>query len=398
MADGKIDQITTANLSGIDYHDMAAAGNTADYPNFFQVNSWKTDGPTGDKEFEYTPEFDKWHGYYRKIPEVQAVIDKIASWTVGKGFKADEATMTKVKALKGFGKDDFNSLLENLFRTCLIAGDSFAEVVRYKSGKMANLKPLNPGSIKIICDQKGMLKRYEQFIIIDGQRKVVNQWKKEEIFHLSWNRIADEVHGIPFCEKLESLIHMRNEGMNDLKVLFHRYVVPVQIIPVKTDDETEINTAKSKYKEAYRKSEPIFVPHDTFDTRDMVSLSIPQYSSLDPLPWLKYLIRVFTTSAGVPEVVMGWGKESTEATSKILYLAFQQTIERSQRFLEEQLRIQLSIKIELEFPASIEPEITGENKGQGVGSGSSTTQVKSLSSDQKRDTKLNRERKSELQP
>ena len=60
---------------------------------------------------------------------------------------------------------------------------------------------------------------------------------------------------------------------------------------------------------------------------------------------------------GVPEVILGHGEETTEATSKILYLAFQQMIEYNQLFLEEQLKLQLGLDIEFNFPASIEPSL-----------------------------------------
>ncbi|NOR85269.1 hypothetical protein GQ473_04065, partial [archaeon] len=82
---------------------------------------------------------------------------------------------------------------------------------------------------------------------------------------------------------------------------------------------------------------------------------IPQYSTLDPIPWIHQLQRRFIIANGVPEIILGHGSDTTEASSKILYLAFQQMIEGGQRFIEEQVKAQLDIEINLEFPASLEP-------------------------------------------
>jgi len=361
MADTKISAIDNTDLSSTNWDNMTQAGDVNVFTDQFKVGSLDTDGASGASESTYQPDFTKWHGYYRTIPEFQAVVDKLASWSVGRGYKADNRTMKQLSKIKGWGKDDFNSILENLLRTAFIAGDAFAEIIKDKAGRLINLKPLNPGSIRIIIDKKGMLKRYEQVAQVNN-KKVLIPFKKESIFHLAWDRIADEMHGIPIGEKLEPLIKMRNESMTDLKTAVHRNVVPVQIIPVDTDDATEIATVKAKWKQAYQKSEPIIVPKDTFDIKNMIHFALPNSQTLDPLPWLQYLIRVFTTSSGVPEVVMGWAEGVTEASSKIIYLAFQQTIERVQRWLEAALELQTGVKIDLEFPASIEPELVDDEK------------------------------------
>ena len=342
------------DMSSVDYEDMAQYGDTDLFTDQYDVETKDTDGSTGFQETTFDPDWKKWHGYYRTIPEYQAVIDKLASWTVGRGFEADNKTLKDLKKIKGFGKDDFNSLMENFIRTFLICGDSFSEIIRDKAGRVINLKPLNPGSMRIVADPYGIITRYEQHAQTPNGKKTI-EFKPKNILHFSWNRIADEIHGIPFAEKLEQIIKMRNECMLDMKVMFHRYVKPLTIYQVDTDDEGEISAFKTKLDKSFEKTENLIMPADTVKSIERVS--IPQYSTLDPLPWLKYLVRVFTTACGVPEVIHGWGEETTEASAKVIYLAFQQTIERLQRYMEAQLEIQIGIKLNLEFPASIEPEI-----------------------------------------
>lgn len=358
MADLRVNPQETG-MSSVDYEDMAIYGDSTKYTDQFEVENLDTDGSNG-LETTYIPDWSKWHGYYRKIPEFQAAVDKFGSWTVGRGFEADKKNESKVKKIYGFGKDDFESILENMIRAMLICGDSFAEIIRDKQKRVLNIKPLNPGNIKIIANDSGIVDRYEQFTDSSGRRYVVARFAKDDIIHLSWNRIADEIHGIPFGEKSEDIIKMRNECMQDMRVLFHRYVKPIQIIQVDSDKDSDLTLVQNSFDTAYKKTENIIIPKGIVEQVDRVS--IPQFSTLDPLPWLQYLVRQFVTSCGVPEVIMGWGSETTEASSKIIYLAFQQTIEEVQLYMENQMEIQTGIKIKLNFPASIEEDLKSDEK------------------------------------
>jgi len=59
---------------------------------------------------------------------------------------------------------------------------------------------------------------------------------------------------------------------------------------------------------------------------------------------------------------LGGSAEFTEATAKIAYLAFQQSVEEEQLYIEEQILHQLFLEIELEFPASLENEMLSDQK------------------------------------
>ncbi len=305
-------------------------------------------------EIEYIPAWNKWNGYYKTIPEIQAVIDKKALWTVGKGYTSK--SKSDLDKITGFGKDSFNTILYNMCRVYTIAGDSFAEIIFNSRGTLRNLKPLNPGSIKIIANGAGIVTRYEQWA--DG--KIIHKFDPDDIFHLCWNRQADAIHGISTIEKLENIILMRNESMADMKLVFHRYVKPLIISSVDTDDETEILNYKTKLDTAVKNGENLVVPKGVLDS--MERMSIPQYSTLDPIPWLRLLQEQFLAAEGVPSVILGHGDKNDEATSKIMYLAFQQMVEWNQLFIEQQCKAQLGIDIELKFPASIAPDLIADGQ------------------------------------
>ena len=86
-----------------------------------------------------------------------------------------------------------------------------------------------------------------------------------------------------------------------------------------------------------------------------------------PYPYIKFLIRTFVTACGMPEVVMGWGAETTEASSKIIIMAFEQEIADMRIYNEEQIEIQLNIEIKIKVPPSIMDDVVKDqekDKGQ----------------------------------
>ena len=96
-------------------------------------------------------------------------------------------------------------------------------------------------------------------------------------------------------------------------------------------------------------------------TVEVEQIATAPNSTLNPLPWIDSLNDYFYEVAGVPKVIIGGSKAFTEASAKIAYLAFQQTTEEDQLFIEEQVLLQLGLEIELEFPASLENELISDN-------------------------------------
>lgn len=326
----------------------------------FSVAPEDTDGATDSKETTYTNE--KWSqqlGYYKKIPELAATINAKATWTIGKGIKTDPDVQIILDRIKGWGKDTFNTILENMIRTSHIGGDAFAEIIRDEEGELINLKPLDPSSVKIVANRKGIIIRYE---IISKTKTPNKRIEPENIFHLARNRVADEIHGESIINNLETIILMRNEAMADMKILMHRHVKPMRVWKVDTENKTKISGFKTMIDKATNDSENIIIPRDTVEHE---LIAVPNNATLNPLPWIENLGQAFNQATGVPDIVLGSSKEFTEASAKIAYLAFQQTVEEEQLFIEEQCGMQLGIIIELEFPASLENELLSDKKKDG---------------------------------
>ncbi len=327
----------------------------------YSVNTQQTDGAGSEKETSWTnTKWGDYLGYYKTIPELNSTIDARATWTVGKGFLAEEETTLFLDTINGWGKDTFNTILENMIRTMFIGGDAFCEIIRDdETGKMINLKPLDPATIKIIVERAGIIKRYEQTSKTKSPNKKI---KQEDMFHLSRNRVADEIHGVSVIEKLERIILMRNEAMDDYKKVMHWFVKPRWIFHLDTDDTTKITAFKEKMDKANDKGENMYIPKDAVVPELM---AVAPNATLNPLAWIDSLNDYFYEACATPKIIVGNSKNFTEASAKIVYLAFQQSVEGDQLYIEEQVLAQLNLEINLEFPASLENELLSDNAKDG---------------------------------
>ena len=323
----------------------------------YSVGGEETDGVPSAGELVY--QLKRWSeflGYYKSIPELQTAVDALALWTMGAGFEAEPRTELLLGTIKGHGKDSFNSILSNMIRVYTIAGDSYAEIIRDPKGMLVNLKPLDPSSIAIIYSTKGRIIRYEQ----KSKNKVDKRFKPSEILHLSRKRIADEVHGISVIPSVEVIINMRNEAMSDWKRVLHRNISPLIIWHLDTDDTAQIASFKAKTDAATALGENMYIPKGTVVPE---VLSTAQNATLNPLAWINQLNDYFFQAVMVPQIIIGQGKEFTDASGKITYLAYEQSVKGGQLYVEEQVLSQLGLEINLTFPATMQNEmITSRDK------------------------------------
>lgn len=290
-------------------------------------------------------------GYYNTIPEFKTAVDTKATWTVGAGFQADEATEMVLDQIRGNGKDSFNTILKNLIKVKTISQDSFAEIIRNDEGMFINLKPLNSGSIVIVQNDKGMIQRYEQ---VSRSKTPNKRFDPDQIFHLSHDRIADNIHGTRIIESLKWLILARNEAMNDWKRVLHRNVDPLWIFHLDTDDTAKISAFKTKMDAARKDGEAMYIPKGAV-VPELISTATN--ASLNPVTWINQLNDYFFQAVNVPQIIIGNAKEFTDSSGKIVYLSYEQSVKGEQLYIEEQVLSQLNLEINLEFPASLQNEL-----------------------------------------
>jgi hypothetical protein len=324
------------------------------------VNPLNTDGATGQDE--YTWQNTKWSqywGYFNSIPELKSTLLMKATWDVGKGYECDAETKVILDHVSGWGKDTFTDILFNMDLISRLSGDAFAEIITDdKTKTLLNLKVLDPGSIKIVVDKKGIIKRYEQTNKISGK---AIEFKPEEIFHISHNRLADQIHGISDIDAIEQTILAENENFVDLKKIMHRQARPMIVFKLGTDDATKIAAFQVKMDAAVNKGENIYVPDDTNTfSYEVVKIDLsPMIMS-----WREDIRNKFYRTFGLPLTIFGNGG-STESGGKIEYLAHEQVFSHDQRFLEDQVWNQLFLKITLNSPVTLLENLQNDQKKDG---------------------------------
>ena len=339
--------------------DVAEAKLTTSTVVDYSVDTQETDGPSGHGETVYdNAKWTQYLGYYKTIPEIKITIDKIANWTAGRGWEADEDTTFFVDSIRGIGFDTFNTILENCVRVYKTGGDSFCEIIRDDIGAFVNLKPLNPGRMRIVADDKGMIIRFEQTSNIKG--KLPRKFELRDIFFLPGDRFADEIHGTGIIEAVEQIILMKNEAMTDNRTAYHRNVVPQILWYIDEENTAKISAFETKINNLVKDRENIIIPMGTVQ-REVAAIA--PNATLNPIAWIELLNKYLFQATGMPTIIVGSSQELTEASAKIVYLAFEQTVKKEQLWLEEQCSNQLGITIKLTFPASLQNELLSGSTG-----------------------------------
>ena len=357
--------------------DSAERGNMTDNVSDFSVARKSTDGATDQKETKWTNHnFSQYLGYFKAVPELKSTILTKAKYVIGKGLKASKEDKEILDRWRGWGKDPgANQIIKNLVAVAYVGGDGFAEIIRddsvfrkiftwfkiIKPKKPVNLKPLDPETISIIVNPQGMILRYEQNSKTGAKTPPIII-KPENMFHLTKDRFADEIHGTSIIAAIENIILSRGEAMDDMKTVFHRYVKPLWVWNLKTDNATKIANFKAKADKAVDKGENLYIP---FGSAVAERISVPQFSTLDPLPWIRDLTDYFYQATNTPDVVVGSAKQTVEASAKILILGFEQSVRDDQLWVMENFKAQLGLEIELEYPTPIEADLIKDNSKDG---------------------------------
>lgn len=314
------------------------------------VDLKNTDGVGDQKETEWiNSNWSKYWGYFNTIPELKSAVLMKGIWDVGKGYTADDTTTTILEQISGWGKDTFDDILFNLEVVKRIGGDSFAEVIRGEDGNVINLKPLDPSSIKIIVNRKGIIERYEQINKLSKKGETIHKFNPADMLHFSNNRLADQIHGISDIESMEKTILAEYESFDDIKKIMHHQAKPMLMFKLGTDDPTKIAEFTAKMDVAVNKGENIYVPND----KDAVDFEVIQVNvSSIIFQWRNDIQNKFYRAMGLPLVIFGQAGQ-TESGGKIEYLAHEQVFEKDQRGIEQQLYNQLGLKIDLIPPVSL---------------------------------------------
>jgi hypothetical protein len=327
------------------------------------VNPISPEGAQAQDETTYiNHNFTQYFAYYKKVAEVKSATDMMTHWVIGDGYiSGDARTKVLLGHITGWGTDTFDDILENLDKISRINGDSFAEIIRdEKTNLLLNLKVLNPEKVSIVASSKGRLKGYD-ITQADG---TIKRLSPEKVFHLSNKRVADEIHGTSDYESVENIINALNESFEDTKMLVHLNVYPVRFLECDFDDPTKLATTKTQYQTAIKNKEVILIPKGTIS---IVDAGLSNNATFNPLPWRETLKNQFYQMIGLPQILMGGAAEFSESSAKIAYLAFERTVKQRQRYLITQIKEQIGLEVEIDFPTSLQNELISDTKKDGAG-------------------------------
>ena len=294
-----------------------------------------SDSQAESRDQEFRNEFLKWKGYYDAVPPLRAAINAIAdattaSWAT-KGVNG-KAMKDIINQFDGNGKQTFKMVMNNACKSFLLSGDAYLEVVTNRELGIDNLVLLPPDNISVII-KNGRIKRYEE---ITGSAR----WKPQQLVHFAYNPVGAMCHGTSTVEPLENMLINLNQLWDDMGKLFHRYIKPVTMIGLSTDDPTEIESFKREWTKIKNIPESdLILPSELVDKVERVA--VPQGSTLDPHKWEQLLVERILQSTRVPDLALGTGTVNSEESAKMKYSGFRQQVRFIQQFMEDSIQFQL---------------------------------------------------------
>ena len=328
MAELDLNKATTTDLTNV-------------VPDFIvDAKALDVDNKTGET-FWYFSEATKNFGYYFQIPEIHSSANILATYTTGKGYKPGDNMTLKVELdhLSGMGVDSFQSIMWNMHIVKKIVGDAFAEIV--KEGRaLTNLIPISPERVRLVLEG-GRIKRYDVWNGKEWKRK-----DKKDIFHITNNRIGDQVHGTSQIDAVRWVIDFRNELLVDVRKLSHRDMA-LGIAYYDTDNEGKITFANSQIEKAVKNGEMLGLPKDTVEIKEF-----PSKNPQNKIELIRLTGDLFYQTFEVPKV-LATSEGFTEAGSMTGFLTFEPIYTREQAELEAALWSQIGIKVKFIRPPQL---------------------------------------------
>lgn len=328
---------------------------TTTAPTDFAIGSLDTDGVQEQTEsFNDNEDWTKFYGKYMSSTKLKSAIKKYATWVVGLGWTASSSDTVILENIRGPREDTILSFLWNMVIVKKINGDAYAEIIRDEdTGNLINLKPLNPGTIRVVFNREGIIIRYEQKSRTKDPNKII---PVEKMFHIINDRIADSLKG---DSVIESLI-WNLEAQEEARRMYRKKVKNsgiIGIVEADTQDTAKLATLKTPIKKGLEDGTFLMIPKDVLEVKDWVV----RLNTQEMIQWLGYLDDEFYQILGIPKVIAG-GSGEIEGDSKISYLTFEPDYKRAIRELEDDFWNQIGIRIKFNLPPSLKQELVNNEQ------------------------------------
>ena len=335
MATGNISQATTTDFAN-------------QVPDFIvDARALDAENDGGTETYWYFTEAKQNFGYYFEIPEIYSAANALATWSVGKGWDTEDASIkVQLGYVSGLGKDTFDQVMWNHEVTKLIVGDAFCEIVRNEGGGLLNLIPISPERVKVVINSKLTTKNQDHIRYEVWNGKKWKKIKKDDMLHSQNKRIGDQIHGTSQIDASKWIIDARNEALVDGRKIEHRGMA-LGIAYYKTSNEGKITYVNNQIELAVANGEMLGVPEDTVEIKDFPSKQIG-----DRQAWIQYLENFFYQVFGVPRSIAS-SDGTSEVGGKMGHVIFEPIYTKEQGDFEGDLWNQALIKIKFNRPPSL---------------------------------------------
>jgi hypothetical protein len=265
---------------------------------------------------------------------VSQAIDAYAHYMLSNGYRIEGEDQGSVETVEEFCDEiDLESVISQGIKDALVYGCPFQEIV-YGQGDASKtplgVRSLPPNTLRINTDDRGVVQNYTQVVKIDSNKYMEYYFDKDEVITFNLLPESGNPYGISLIQR------SWDDIMNDATIAqaitvaikrhgFSKYQVKIGTEGEEVDQET-IRGTDMELRGLESKNE-IITPYDV----EIINLD------KDVLPDIN-AINEFSTSRncislGVPEIVMGLGRGSTEASSKVAMQSFYDRISNWQKIV-----------------------------------------------------------------
>jgi hypothetical protein len=264
---------------------------------------------------------EKYERLYRESSLVNSAVNSLTDMIVGAGYftEADEEEEAKRLVDEYAEVVNLDGLLRRICQLMLIYG--FAPVERWWANGLLNLKPLPPRTVYIRLDEKGRLLGYRQRTW--SGRSI--DFNPEEIIWICHSELPGQPYGVSLIEPVINLIEYKQEILEDLCRIVHRYASPLNIWITRAD----ISPIKSAVEQR-EPDEDIFIGRASKDDVEIKTLEMdPRGRYTD---YLNVINEEIYEALKAPFLVHL--RNATEASARVQLEVIQRHVEGIQRYLK----------------------------------------------------------------
>lgn len=318
----------------------------------FQIDSYTPDTVGDQKETAWiNKDYHKQLGVLKNVPHFHRAVTALTTWATGQGFTTDTATQAMLENITGWGNESFDEIIMGLQTLKKVNGDAYAEIIRNDKGTLINLKKLGGDSIRTVVGEDGLIIRYEQITRIGNESKGIKEQVRiiptEKMFHITNDRIADEIHGVSAADLVEWVVTALRQAETDWKRLSH--LSSIRVLYIDTDDTTKLAQVNTQYATGLKNGSVIIIPAKKGEA-EFQDLVLPPIDAF--LRWIDYLVGQFYQIVGVPRVI-ATSEGFTESSSKMGVFSFNPTYEKESRLMEADLWSQVAIRVKFNRPPDL---------------------------------------------